>query len=41
MITDGAAGEAGVALAENKDGTTDGDVRYFICSRYLSGKRFA
>ena len=30
-----------VRVTEKKDGTTYGDVRYFICSRYLSGKRFA
>ena len=30
-----------VRVTEKRDGTTHGDVRYFICSRYLSGKRFA
>ena len=30
-----------VRVAENPDGTTCGDVRYFISSCYLSGKRFA
>ena len=28
-------------VTENSDGTTCGDVRYFISSCYLSGKRFA
>lgn len=30
-----------VRVTEKRDETTNGDVRYFICSRYLSGKRFA
>ncbi len=30
-----------VRVTEKSDGTTSGDVRYFISSRYLSGKRFA
>ena len=30
-----------VRVTEKRDGTTNGDVRYFICSRYLRGKRFA
>jgi predicted transposase YbfD/YdcC len=30
-----------VRVTEKRDGTTNGDVRYFISSRYLSGKRFA
>jgi predicted transposase YbfD/YdcC len=30
-----------VRVTENSDGTTSDDVRYFIASRYLSGKRFA
>ncbi len=30
-----------VRITEKSDGTTDGDVRYFIASCYLSGKRFA
>jgi predicted transposase YbfD/YdcC len=30
-----------VRMTEKHDGTTNGDVRYFISSRYLSGKRFA
>ncbi len=30
-----------VRVTENSDGTTSGDVRYFITSCYLSGKRFA
>ena len=30
-----------VRATERSDGTTSGDVRYFISSRYLSGKRFA
>ncbi len=30
-----------VRATENSDGTTCGDVRYFIASRFLSGKRFA
>jgi len=30
-----------VRVTENSDGTTSGDVRYFISSCYLSGKRFA
>jgi predicted transposase YbfD/YdcC len=30
-----------VRVMEKADGTTSGDVRYFISSRYLSGKRFA
>ena len=29
-----------VRVTEKSDGTTSGDVRYFISSRYLSGKRF-
>ena len=28
-------------ITEESDGTTSEDVRYFIASRYLSGKRFA
>ena len=28
-------------VTEKSDGTTSGDARYFISSRYLSGKRFA
>ena len=35
-----AVGKA-VRVTENSDGTTSGDVRYFITSCYLSGKRFA
>jgi predicted transposase YbfD/YdcC len=30
-----------VRITEKSDGTTSKDVRYFIASRYLSGKRFA
>lgn len=30
-----------VRTTEKSDGTVEGDVRYFISSRYLSGKRFA
>ena len=30
-----------VRITEKRDGTTSGDVRYFIASCYLSGKRFA
>ena len=30
-----------VRLTSKSDGTTSGDARYFISSRYLSGKRFA
>ena len=30
-----------VRVTEKRDGTTSGDVRYFITSCYLSGKRFA
>ncbi len=30
-----------VRVTEKSDGTTRGDARYFISSRYLSGKRFA
>ncbi len=30
-----------VRTTEKRDGTTDGDVRYFITSCYLSGERFA
>jgi len=30
-----------VRVTETSDGTTRGDVRYFICSRFLSGRRFA
>jgi len=30
-----------VRVTEKHDGTTNGDVRYFIVSRYLSGPRFA
>jgi len=30
-----------VRVTEKSDGTTSDDVRYFIASRYLSGKRFA
>ncbi len=30
-----------VRVTEKSDGTTSGDTRYFISSRYLSGKRFA
>jgi len=30
-----------VRITEKSDGTTSGDTRYFISSRYLSGKRFA
>jgi len=30
-----------VRVTEQRDGTTSSDVRYFIASRYLSGKRFA
>jgi len=30
-----------VRVTENSDGTTSGDVRYFITSCYLSGRRFA
>ena len=30
-----------VRLTENRDGTLSGETRYFICSRYLSGQRFA
>ena len=30
-----------VRITEKRDGTTSGDVRYFITSCYLSGKRFA
>ena len=30
-----------VRTTENSDGTTCGDVRYFIASRFLSGKRLA
>lgn len=30
-----------VRIAETGDGTRSEDVRYFITSRYLSGKRFA
>ena len=30
-----------VRMTEKSDGTTDGDVRYFITSCYLSGERFA
>jgi len=30
-----------VRVTEQRDGTTNGDVRYFISSRYLSGRRFA
>ncbi len=30
-----------VRITEKSDGTTSEDVRYFIASRYLSGKRFA
>ena len=30
-----------VRMIEKSDGTTDGDVRYFITSCYLSGERFA
>lgn len=30
-----------VRTTERADGTTCGDVRYFICSAFLSGKRFA
>ncbi len=30
-----------VRVTEKSDGTTSGDVRYFISSRYLSGQRFA
>ena len=30
-----------VRVTEKSDATTSGDVRYFISSRYLSGKRFA
>ena len=30
-----------VRVTEKSDGTTSGDARYFISSRYLSGKRFA
>jgi predicted transposase YbfD/YdcC len=30
-----------VRVTEQSDGTTSGDERYFIISRYLSGKRFA
>ena len=30
-----------IRITENRDGTTCGDVRYFICSRYMSGQRFA
>ena len=30
-----------IRVTENGDGTTSDDIRYFIVSRYLSGKRFA
>ena len=30
-----------VRVTEKNDGTTNGDVRYFITSRYLTGKRLA
>ena len=30
-----------IRITEKSDGTTSEDVRYFIASRYLSGKRFA
>ncbi len=30
-----------IRITENSDGTTSEDIRYFIVSRYLSGKRFA
>ncbi|MDP6060944.1 MAG: ISAs1 family transposase [Pirellulaceae bacterium] len=30
-----------IRVTEKSDGTESGDVRYFIASRYLSGKRFA
>jgi predicted transposase YbfD/YdcC len=30
-----------IRVTENSDGTTSDDIRYFIVSRYLSGKRFA
>ena len=30
-----------IRITENSDGTTSDDIRYFIVSRYLSGKRFA
>ena len=30
-----------IRITEKSDGTTSEDVRYFIVSRYLSGKRFA
>ncbi len=30
-----------VRVTEKSDGTTSSDERYFICSRFLSGKRFA
>ena len=30
-----------VRMTEKKDGTTSDDARFFICSRYLSGPRFA
>ena len=30
-----------VRTTQNRDGSTSGDVRYFIASRFLSGKRFA
>jgi len=32
---------AAIRITENNDGTTSDDVRYFIASRYLSGRRFA
>jgi predicted transposase YbfD/YdcC len=30
-----------IRITEHADGTETSDVRYYICSRYLSGKRFA
>jgi predicted transposase YbfD/YdcC len=30
-----------VRVTEKPDGTTSGDTRYYICSRFLSGRRFA
>ena len=30
-----------IRVTEKSDGTTSDDIRYFIVSRYLSGKRFA
>jgi len=30
-----------VRVTEHADGSTTGDTRYFLCSRYISGRRFA